>query len=300
MGEKDITEKLLEDYNDVFADIVNVLLFDGCEVVKEDSLENASVHSQYKADDGKVHELERDVAKYWKDGEVMLAIYGIENQTAIDKLMPFRVIGYDGASYRSQLSAGNKNIVPVITIVLYFGKERWTAPKKLKEALIIPPTLDKYVSDYSINVFEISWLPYERIRKFKSDFRLVADFFIKRRVNPKYSSKDKTKIRHIEEVLKLMSAFTGDKRYESILSSPEAKEVNNMCEVADYLWNGGKAEGLAEGLAEGIAKGHIEALFSLVQDGDLAIEKAADKINLSIPEFKKKMNEAGFKIPEKI
>lgn len=27
MGQKDITEKLLEDYNDVFADIVNVLLF---------------------------------------------------------------------------------------------------------------------------------------------------------------------------------------------------------------------------------------------------------------------------------
>jgi hypothetical protein len=29
LGEKDISEKILEDYNDVFADIVNVLLFDG-------------------------------------------------------------------------------------------------------------------------------------------------------------------------------------------------------------------------------------------------------------------------------
>ncbi len=29
MGEKDITEKLLEDYPDVFADIFNVLVFDG-------------------------------------------------------------------------------------------------------------------------------------------------------------------------------------------------------------------------------------------------------------------------------
>lgn len=27
MGEKDITEKTLEAYNDVFADIINVLLF---------------------------------------------------------------------------------------------------------------------------------------------------------------------------------------------------------------------------------------------------------------------------------
>lgn len=29
MGQKDITEKLLEDYNDVFADIINGLIFKG-------------------------------------------------------------------------------------------------------------------------------------------------------------------------------------------------------------------------------------------------------------------------------
>ena len=35
MGEKDITEKILADYNDVFADIVNVLLFGGKTIVDE-------------------------------------------------------------------------------------------------------------------------------------------------------------------------------------------------------------------------------------------------------------------------
>ena len=29
MGQKEITEKVLEHYNDVFADIINGLLFDG-------------------------------------------------------------------------------------------------------------------------------------------------------------------------------------------------------------------------------------------------------------------------------
>ena len=38
MAEKDITEKQLASYNDVFADIVNVLLFDGERLVKEDEL----------------------------------------------------------------------------------------------------------------------------------------------------------------------------------------------------------------------------------------------------------------------
>ena len=61
MGQEDITEKLLEDYNDVFADIINGLIFKGEQRILPESLENAKVHSQYKAEDGKVHELERDV-----------------------------------------------------------------------------------------------------------------------------------------------------------------------------------------------------------------------------------------------
>lgn len=40
MNNKDKVEKLLEDYNDVFADIVNTLLFDGVIVIKEDSVED--------------------------------------------------------------------------------------------------------------------------------------------------------------------------------------------------------------------------------------------------------------------
>ena len=54
MGQKDITEKLLEDYNDVFADIINGLIFKGEQRILPESLENAKVHSQYKAEDGKV------------------------------------------------------------------------------------------------------------------------------------------------------------------------------------------------------------------------------------------------------
>lgn len=66
MGEKDVTEKTLEAYNDVFSDIVNGLLFRGEQVISEYSLEDAHPFSMYKAD-GTIHELERDVAKYYID-----------------------------------------------------------------------------------------------------------------------------------------------------------------------------------------------------------------------------------------
>ena len=66
--EKDITEKQLEDWNDVFADIVNVLLFNGRRLIQEKELEDATKDTMLKAD-GKVHEQERDVSKIWKNGD---------------------------------------------------------------------------------------------------------------------------------------------------------------------------------------------------------------------------------------
>ena len=102
MGVKDITEKNLEELDDVFADIINVLLFKGERLVQEDELEADTTKSMFKTD-GKIHEQERDVSKFWKNGEIRISILGIENQTKQDSDMPLRVISYDGASYKQQL-----------------------------------------------------------------------------------------------------------------------------------------------------------------------------------------------------
>lgn len=113
-------------------------------------------HSQYKADDSKLHEQERDIAKLWNEGNVELAICGVENQTKIEKFMPLRVMGYDGASYRSQLMAKRPKPVPVVTLVLYFGTDRkWIQPMSLKEVLNIPDGMEGYVNDYRIHVDEV-------------------------------------------------------------------------------------------------------------------------------------------------
>ena len=50
MAEKDASEKILESYNDVFSDIVNVLLFNGRQVLGADELEDQAPRAYYKAD----------------------------------------------------------------------------------------------------------------------------------------------------------------------------------------------------------------------------------------------------------
>ena len=101
--EKDISEKALESYTDVFADIVNGLLFGGREVIRETELEDAHPGSQLKLD-GALHEQERDVAKFWKHDEIRIALCGMENQTEPDRDMALRILGYDGASYKEQVN----------------------------------------------------------------------------------------------------------------------------------------------------------------------------------------------------
>ena len=182
MGEKDLTQKQLAEYEDIFADIINVLLLDGKRLIKPDELKPAKRGSLYKDKNMKLRMQERDIAKFWEKGGIRLAFIGLEDQTKIHSAMPLRVIGYDGAAYRDELNALKPEdeaeklalrLYPVITLVLHFDYERrWTAPRTLKECFPnIPKGLDPYINDYKIHVFEIAWLPDETIKKFKSDFR---------------------------------------------------------------------------------------------------------------------------------
>ena len=60
--QKDLTEKYLEAYPDVFADIVNGLLFRGKPVIDPVFLAEAETSGIYKCDN-EIHETRRDIAK---------------------------------------------------------------------------------------------------------------------------------------------------------------------------------------------------------------------------------------------
>ena len=233
MGEKDITEKTLEDYADVFADVVNVLLFNGEQRVMPEDLVDTTARSQFKADDGVLHEQERDVVKRWKHGKIVIALLGLENQTKPDANMPLRVFSYEGASYKSQLLDKDENFYPVITLVLHFGKQHWEKARSLYEKLEVPEELRPYVNDFTINVFEISYLSEEQLTMFRSDFGVVAEYFVRSRTDPGYKPERKV-IQHVDAFLKLMKAVTGDHRYEEARKSVRKGVSITMCEVLDY------------------------------------------------------------------
>lgn len=261
MGQKDISEKMLADFNDVFADIVNVLLFNGCNVIKEDELQNTKDRSQYKAD-GKIHEQERDLAKIWQKSNINISFVGMENQTEIDTYMPLRVIGYDGAVYRSQYNGLQTKPYPVITIVLNFSRKKWEGNKKLSDIMEIPTELKPYFHDYGINVFDICFLSMDQVNAFQNDFGIVAEFFVKTTIDPENYKPEKKIIKHVNEVLKLMKVLTGDSRFEDVAN--DLKEKGGETTMSDVLEKV-ELKGIQKGIREGIQEGRDEAIRRMLK-----------------------------------
>ena len=291
IAEKDVAQKVLESYADVFSDIVNVLLFGGKEVVAAEELEDRPPGSFYKAD-GKLREMERDVVKRWKKGNIRLACVGIENQTDADPDMPLRVIGYDGAEYRAQLLSDHpgKSRYPVITLVLYFGrKRRWKKPLCLKDRLEIPPEWESFVSDYKINLFEIAYLTKEQVELFRSDFGIVADYFVQKRQKGDYVPSSR-RIGHVQETLQLLGVMTGDRRFEEAYESKGEGGPVNMCEVLDRVENRGREEGFRRGRMEGRQEGRMEekhrTTASLYRMG-MPEEQIAKAVNVEVDVVKR-------------
>ena len=264
MGEKDIAEKILMDNDDVFTDVVNGLIFDGKPIVEEINLSNMKDKSQYKIS-GKLHEQERDVAKVIECDGVKIMYVGIENQTDIDTDETIRVIGYDGTSYRGQLLGENEKKYPVVTLVLYFGERKWSRNKTLYETLDIPENIKPFVNDYKINVFEIAYMTPEEVEKFTSDFKIVADYFVQKRMKRDYKPINKA-IKHVDELLKLMTILTGDRRFEEQIKEMHKEEGEvRMCEVLDKIENRGISRGIeigeTKGRKIGEKLGEVKALY---------------------------------------
>lgn len=141
--------------------------------------QNGPTESIYKSEKGKLQDQRRDTLKNYQNGpNLVIAALGIENQTGYDRTMPVRVLGYDSSSYKAQIEQRRDPLHPVITIVLNFSNRRWGGVQALRDLMgEILKKLEPYFHNYRIHVFDIAFLSDDVIASFRSDFRVVAQFF---------------------------------------------------------------------------------------------------------------------------
>lgn len=95
MAEKDLAEKKLEDHNDVFADILNTLLF-GKKFLHEKRLRSGPTESIYKSEQGRLHDQRRDTLKdYPAEIAELLAVFSGEKEY-IDMIPAIRLAEQKG------------------------------------------------------------------------------------------------------------------------------------------------------------------------------------------------------------
>ena len=287
MAEKDKVQKTLESYNDVFADIVNVLLFEGRKVVDENDLTDAQTFSYYKMDKKKIHGQERDVAKIWNNGEIRISFIGLENQMKPDKFMPLRVIGYDGAAYRNQLNEELKDkCYLVITLVLYFGtKRRWKKHMSLKEILNVPTDLEPFISDYKINVFELAWLTDKQIQSFTSDFRYVAILLRRLRTRRPYPLSTNN-YKHAREIIDLFTVMSQNNREVELI----LEEINNekASPGGTHMTEKEVDDMINRFEDRGAQKKAIEAAKAFLADGKYTAEEISVLLKIPVESFTSK------------
>ncbi len=125
MGKQDKAEKMMLACRDVFAEIVNVLIYEGSQILDEENLLPGPTESICAFKNEELQQL-RDCSMYEMYGGRVKALYNMENQSRQDKWMPLRCAGYDGAAYRAQYNErkAKREIYPVTRMLFALSGDR--------------------------------------------------------------------------------------------------------------------------------------------------------------------------------
>lgn len=246
MGQKDLTQKNLECYPDVFADTVNALLYNGVQVLLPDTLQPAPTETLYHGKDNSLCNQFHDVSQYVMQSDRIKIQYTLENETKASSKMILRKAGYEGAVYRSQYENLTKDIYPIISLVLHWGEYRWKSSKSLLELILeqnLPNATMNCIDDMRLRVYDMRFLTKEVREKFTSDMRIIVDYLAE---GDDYQPTSQPII-HVKALLLMLKELSGDFRYEDIISELETKPTEKgditMCGLLDKY----EARGIAKG-----------------------------------------------------
>ena len=131
-------------------------------------------------------------------------------------------------------------------------------------------------------MFEIAFLDREKIDLFKSDFRMLADYLYQMRTTNSYKG-DESNVKHVDEILMLMSAMSGFKNVENIIKVAHERKVSNMKGFFELAEEKGIEKGIELGRTEGREEGAdmvSELNTILAREGNLEkiIKANTDKV----------------------
>ncbi len=279
MGRLDALTKEYMKRPDIFADVFNQFLYHGRQIVIPErlvELDTTEIAVPYGADYASVPEQRyRDVAKLlmaMTDGYAAYCILAAENEGKIHYAAPVKNCLYDAIQLAHQVTAAaashrksklaDKNLsnkklsgdeflsgfwkedrlLPVVTVVIYFGAEEWDGPLSLREMYSdCSEEIRRYSMDYRVNLITPSGLSDSEIDEFQSNMREIMRYI-------KYS-KDKKKLHSVigtelrfkcveRDAAEIINAATG-----SNMKIDKGKESVDVCIAIQGMMEDSRIEG---------------------------------------------------------
>lgn len=295
MGKQDTALKQFLSDNRRFAELFNNALFDGAPVVRPEKLKEAdTTEAEVIALRGGAKETiqkSRDIAKIYND-EIELVILGIENQQQVHYAMPMRVMVYDALSYERQYQeisrahgrekdlkgaekisgfAGTDKLIPIVTLVVYYGLEAWNGPRNLYDMLALPSrdgAFTRYIGNYPMQLLEVKAI--EDIEAYTEDLMALFAFI-------KYQKQRKELQALIERHHTYFSDLS-ESTYAAIKNVVDMREIDayiekkretegviNMCDALKEIREEGIQIGEKKGMQIGEKKGREETMQTIAR-----------------------------------
>ena len=295
--------------NEQFADFFNAVLFEGKNMIKPDELEELDTEESSilgHKDYAETIAAARDQIKIRKKSTIYgveLVILGMEHQEHIHYAMAIRTMGYDYGSYKKQyednaakykgdyvkglsedeyLSRMKKTdkLVPVITVVVYYGERPWDGAVSLHGMLQIPEEMTPFVNDYKMCLIEARKNDLKLHNINNQDLFNLLGILLNRNgqkwTEIREKAVDYVRQNEVEKTVMLTAAGVVNNKidYGQLMQKGDA----DMCSVFEEAWQDGKTEGKVEGKAEEIVEMGRE--FGL-SDGEILI-RLQSKLNVSV------------------
>ena len=274
MGAENAATKQYLSESERFAEVFNNEVFQGKQMIQAQKLremdpeELAAVMETHK--ELKFLERYRDCMKVYDD-KVFLALFGIENQQFVDYAMPVRALLYDSLNFENQRKAimkeNGKNqdmkgdeylgrfgkedrLIPVITLIIYWGTRPWDGARSLHEILDISEDLSQYkdkIMDYRLNLLEVQNM--NNLEQYSGGLKALLGFVKYQKDKAgltRFISQNEDVFRKIDtETSQAIRVLASTKGLDPILIRQEdEKEEIDMCQALED-W---KAEIMEEGI----------------------------------------------------
>ena len=282
MGKKDLWQSDYFDDKARFADMFNGALFCGKQVIASKDLEEADTKLVHHENSGESISVIRDKVYQWKGQHISICV--LENQSYIDYRMVFRVmleeaIGYikqqkrlfkirkeegykfENDEFLSQMIKDEK-FIPVVTLVLYLGKEPWNGARNLYDMLEINSEMKQFVTNYKLNLFD--YHDCKDYSRFKTENRYLFELIS--------NANDENKMDEIiqrymdgyildKETIKTLFGMLG---IQADINQYKKKTKEGVKYQLCKAWNDHKESGRREGIQEGRQEELKEGLNSLI------------------------------------